>query len=55
MKLMFKYIHIFEDFQSSTPEGKMVFCYNVAVCREEENKSEGENIFAVPINLTFKG
>lgn len=38
-------INIFEDFQSSTSEGKMVFCYNVLVWKEEENKPEGESIF----------
>ena len=45
MKLMFQYINIFEDLQSSTSEDKMVFCYNVLFWREEENKPEGESIF----------
>lgn len=54
MKCMFKYIHIFEDFQSFTPEGKMVFYYNVVLCRKGENRPKEESIFTVAIN-TFQG
>lgn len=38
MKLMFKCIYIFEDFQPLTTEGKIVFCYIVVVSREGENR-----------------
>lgn len=47
MKLMFKCIYIFEDFQLLTTEGKIVFCYNVVVSREGENRLKGECVFWV--------